>query len=198
MTSPLRFASILPAICVAALTFFTLTGCASQDSVRLLYNPSAPAALPTPTAPTVAVVQFEDMRGREEIGVKRNGAAFRAMSPVADWVSRSLADEIRRTGPQVSYAESLQQAQAGRPDFLVTGRVDEVWIKETGPASCTATVRIFVSMANPRGMVYQQNLMSTQEKTGLPGSGMVEGVLTDALREVLNVAADQIAKAAAR
>ena len=195
MVSPVRVFSaravpLLPAAVLAAVLF--LAGCAAKDMIRLLYYPVTPSVLPAPTAPRVVVVLFDDKRGKTEIGVTRKGTPLQAGSSVSDWISRSLADEISRMGPQVSFAPSITLAQSSRPDFIVTGTVEEVWLKETNLASCSASIRLNIRMANRQGTVYEQNLSSSQEKTGLPGFSLAESVLTDTLREVLGVAASKI------
>ena len=68
-------------------------------------------------------------------------------------------------------------------------------MKESNPTTYAATVRISFNVANRQGSVYSQNLSSSQEKTGLPSSGMVEDLLTGTLREVLGVAASKINEA---
>lgn len=189
------FPRLFSGLCVALLCALTLAGCAPKDTVRLLYTPVTPSVLPAPTAPRVAVVLFEDKRGKQEIGTRSKGGVFSAATSVPEWISRSLADEISRMGPQVSYAPSIQLAQSARPDYIVTGTVEEVWVKESNPTTYAATVRISFNVANRQGSVYSQNLSSSQEKTGLPSSGMVEDLLTGTLREVLGVAASKINEA---
>ena len=189
------FPRLFSGLCAALLCALTLAGCAPKDTVRLLYTPVTPSVLPAPTAPRVAVVLFEDKRGKQEIGTRSKGGVFSAATSVPDWISRSLADEISRMGPQVSYAPSIQLAQSARPDYIVTGTVEEVWVKESNPTTYAATVRISFNVANRQGSVYSQNLSSSQEKTGLPSSGMVEDLLTGTLREVLGVAASKINEA---
>ena len=189
------FPRLFSGLCAALLCALTLAGCAPKDTVRLLYTPVTPSVLPAPTAPRVAVVLFEDKRGKQEIGTRSKGGAFSAATSVPEWISRSLADEISRMGPQVSYAPSIQLAQSARPDYIVTGTVEEVWVKESNPTTYAATVRISFNVANRQGSVYSQNLSSSQEKTGLPSSGMVEDLLTGTLREVLGVAASKISEA---
>ena len=189
------FPRLFSGLCVALLCALTLAGCAPKDTVRLLYTPVTPSVLPAPTAPRVAVVLFEDKRGKQEIGTRSKGGVFSAATSVPEWISRSLADEISRMGPQVSYAPSIQLAQSARPDYIVTGAVEEVWVKESNPTTYAATVRISFNVANRQGSVYSQNLSSSQEKTGLPSSGMVEDLLTGTLREVLGVAASKINEA---
>ena len=189
------FPRLFSGLCVALLCALTLAGCAPKDTVRLLYTPVTPSVLPAPTAPRVAVVLFEDKRGKQEIGTRSKGGVFSAATSVPEWISRSLADEISRMGPQVSYAPSIQLAQSARPDYIVTGTVEEVWVKESNPTTYAATVRISFNVANRQGSVYSQNLSSSHEKTGLPSSGMVEDLLTGTLREVLGVAASKINEA---
>ena len=189
------FPRLFSGLCAALLCALTLAGCAPKDTVRLLYTPVTPSVLPAPTAPRVAVVLFEDKRGKQEIGTRSKGGDFSAATSVPEWISRSLADEISRMGPQVSYAPSIQLAQSARPDYIVTGTVEEVWVKESNPTTYAATVRISFNVANRQGSVYSQNLSSSQEKTGLPSSGMVEDLLTGTLREVLGVAASKINEA---
>ena len=189
------FPRLFSGLCAALLCALTLAGCAPKDTVRLLYTPVTPSVLPAPTAPRVAVVLFEDKRGKQEIGTRSKGGGFSAATSVPEWISRSLADEISRMGPQVSYAPSIQLAQSARPDYIVTGTVEEVWVKESNPTTYAATVRISFNVANRQGSVYSQNLSSSQEKTGLPSSGMVEDLLTGTLREVLGVAASKINEA---
>ena len=189
------FPRLFSGLCAALLCTLTLAGCAPKDTVRLLYTPVTPSVLPAPTAPRVAVVLFEDKRGKQEIGTRSKGGVFSAATSVPEWISRSLADEISRMGPQVSYAPSIQLAQSARPDYIVTGTVEEVWVKESNPTTYAATVRISFNVANRQGSVYSQNLSSSQEKTGLPSSGMVEDLLTGTLREVLGVAASKINEA---
>ena len=189
------FPRLFSGLCAALLCALTLAGCAPKDTVRLLYTPVTPSVLPAPTAPRVAVVLVEDKRGKQEIGTRSKGGVFSAATSVPEWISRSLADEISRMGPQVSYAPSIQLAQSARPDYIVTGTVEEVWVKESNPTTYAATVRISFNVANRQGSVYSQNLSSSQEKTGLPSSGMVEDLLTGTLREVLGVAASKINEA---
>ena len=189
------FPRLFSGLCAALLCALTLAGCAPKDTVRLLYTPVTASVLPAPTAPRVAVLLFEDKRGKQEIGTRSKGGVFSAATSVPEWISRSLADEISRMGPQVSYAPSIQLAQSARPDYIVTGTVEEVWVKESNPTTYAATVRISFNVANRQGSVYSQNLSSSQEKTGLPSSGMVEDLLTGTLREVLGVAASKINEA---
>ena len=98
-----------------ALTLVTLTllaACGPSNNVRLIYNTNTSAVLPLPGSPSVAVVMFNDERTRQYIGERKDGSVFTASSTIADWFSRSLADELGRQGVQVSFASTLEQARA--------------------------------------------------------------------------------------
>lgn len=186
-----RFRSIY--VLLLGLLLVGVGGCMPKDTVRLMYASAEPTALPAPTAPHVAVVLLEDKRGQEPIGVRSNGDAFLPGSPVAEWVSRSLADELSRKGPQVSYAPTIQLAQSAQPNYIITGTVDEVWVKEINAATYSAVVRIKLTMANRQGVVFAEGLSATQEKSGIPSSALAENVLTETLRDVLKAAAAKLA-----
>ncbi len=183
-----RFSLLFVLLCLVG-------ACSPQAGVRLIYVPAQNTVLPAPGAARITVVQFEDKRTRSEIGERSNGQFFMASSPVADWVARSLADEVSRMGPQVSYTNNLPQAQAANPQFLVTGSVQEVWVRQNNPTSYTATIRISFSVAKRNGVVYSENLSATQERTGIPSSDMVENLLSGTLRELLSNAAPKIVEA---
>lgn len=177
---------------MASVACLAITGCAPKNTVRLMYSSAENAALPVPGAPQVTVVIFEDKRTKAELGAKKSGELFVANTLVTDWVSRSLADEISRMGPQVSYAMNLPQALAANPDYIVTGNVQEVWVKDTGPTSYSTTIRVSFELKNRQGKIYGENLTATQERASLPSPTMVESLLSDTLREVLGVAASKI------
>lgn len=162
-----------------------LTGCLAQNNVRLLYNTGSAAALPVTTAPRVAVVVFEDQRGRLDIGVRKDGSPFQPGSSVAEWVSQSLADELARQGAQVSLATSMAQAQAGQPDYIVSGVVERVWLTEQSMSKYDAVIRIQTRLYSQKQGVVTKNFASQQEKTGIPGAALAEQTLSSTLGDVL-------------
>ena len=162
-----------------------LTGCLAQNNIRLLYNASGASALPVATAPRVAVVVFEDQRGRLDIGVRKDGSPFQPSSSVAEWVSQSLADELARQGAQVSLATSMTQAQAGQPDYIVGGVVERVWLTEQSMSKYDAVIRIQTRLYSQKQGVVTKNFASQQEKTGIPGAALAEQTLSSTLGDVL-------------
>jgi len=178
---------------VALLALFLLSGCARTEAVHLFYTSNGPAILPAPNAPTLTVVMFEDRRSIVgSIGVRRNESPIFAAGSVNTWVSQALADELSRTGPQVSYAINLQIANAASPDYIVTGTIEQIWVKEINPATFQAVVQIGVNISNRRGTLWGQSFSSIQERTGLPRFNLVENLLNETLREVLAVVTPKI------
>lgn len=162
-----------------------LTGCLAQNNVRLLYNTSGSSALPVATAPRVAVVVFEDQRGRIDIGTRKDGSPFQPSSSVAEWVSQSLADELARQGAQVSLATSMAQAQAGQPDYIVGGVVERVWLTEKSISNYDAVIRIQTRLYSQKQATVSRSFASQQEKTGIPGAVLAEETLSSTLADVL-------------
>jgi uncharacterized lipoprotein YajG len=172
------------ALAGALLACLFLAGCAG-NTVRLLYSPNEPGALPTASAKRLAVIMFDDQRSSQALGMRDNGTVFAASSSVADWVSRSLGDSVLKLGPQVSYAPTLAEAQRGKPDYIVTGAIHEVWLQETGTVSVNAIVRLTITMTNGKGMpVFTETQTSTQERKGVLTSNDVENLLVDTLRGI--------------
>lgn len=174
---------------------FLLSACGPGNTVRLMYTPPAiGSVLPSPGAHTVTVVIFDDQRPQPTvIGTKRDGSSVSPNTQVADWVARSLSDELARQGLQVSYATSLSQAKAAKPDYIVTGVVREVWLKETNPTQMDVVVRMSINVAGHSGTVFNETLSATQDRQGLPSASAAENLLSEALRNILSPAAQKIA-----
>ena len=94
-----RITRLLPLALALMLAMF-LTACGPSNTVRLLSPaPAVNPVLPAPNAPRVTVVPFTDNRqDTSNLGVRRDGSAFVASDDLAQWVSRGLADELRRQG----------------------------------------------------------------------------------------------------
>ena len=185
-----RFSLAFSAVLLFAAV--ALTGCLAQNNIRLLYNPSGASALPVATAPRVAVVVFEDQRGRIDIGTRKDGSPFQPGSSVAEWVSQSLADELARQGAQVSLATSMAQAQAGQPDYIVGGVVERVWLTEKSLSNYDAVIRIQTRLYSQKQATVTKSFASQQEKTGIPGAALAEQTLSSTLADVLKNASMSI------
>ncbi len=185
-----RFSALsLVGVLLAALF---CASCGPSNTVRLPYKPADSSVLPAPGAPSVAVVQFTDKRPNTQLGVRRDGSSFIATSPVAEWLSRSLADELSRQGLQVSYAASGDQARSANPDYIITGVIDEVWLKESSSTELSVTLRATMVLSNRKGRLTSQGLSAAQTKKGLPSSSAAEELLVDTMQELVQPAARKV------
>ena len=140
-------------LCVSLLAL--LAACGPSNNVRLLPPPALDASvLPSPNAPRVTVVMFEDKRmDQTVIGTRRDSSAFVTTDNVAQWISKALADELARNGMQVSYSISVNEARKGNPDFMVTGQVDEANIRETSTTDMSTSLRANYVLANRQARI---------------------------------------------
>ena len=166
------FSSVFYVLCVLMVA---LSGCA-DNTIRLLFRPAPAGTVTDPYAPSLAVLRFEDKRPEVWIGQRmgENGGYFQAGSSVPEWVSRSLADELVLHGVKAFSGELLQ-----------------VWVTEINPTKYQVEVRFHVTM-RLADRTWGETFFSTQERTGMPGSRIVEELLNDALRSAVNSSAAKI------
>lgn len=171
-----------------------LSACGPSNTVRLLPPPPLDASvLPAPNAPSVSVVSFEDKRvDTSSIGVRRDGSAFTTSGDVAEWISRALADELARNGFQVTFASNVNQARSGNPDYLVTGQVDEVWLKENSSMEISSQMRVKCALANRKGRLWSESCNASQSRSGLPSGSTADNLLLDTLRDLVKPMAQKI------
>lgn len=185
----------MPVILLALLgAVFLLSACGPSNTVRLLPPPPLDASvLPAPNAPSVSVVSFEDKRvDTSSVGVRRDGSAFTTSGNVAEWISRALADELARSGFQVTFAANVNQARSGNPDYLVTGQVDEVWLKENSSLEITSQMRVKCALANRKGRLWSESTNASQSRSGLPSGSTADNLLLDTLRDLVKPMAQKI------
>ena len=179
------------------LLAFLATACGPANSVRLLPPPfQEGAVLPGPKAPRVTVVAFEDKRqDMTVIGSRRDNTAFVTNDSVTQWISKALADELARNGLQVSYSDSVNQARAGNPDYLVTGDVDQVWLREKSATDLSTQMRVNYSVANRQSRIYKETLNASQSRTVMPTGSAADTIMLDTLRELIKPMAQKIVQA---
>ena len=168
-------AALLPAL----LAVLLLSACGPSNNVRLLPPPPLDASvLPAPNAPRVSVVTFADKRtDQSALGVRRDNSAFVTSDDVAQWISRALADELARNG---------------NPDYLVTGQVDEAWLRETSATDLATNLRVNYVLANRQGRLLRESLSSSQSRTGLPSGAAAENLMLETLRDLVKPMAQKI------
>ena len=178
------------------LLAFLATACGPANSVRLLPPPfQEGAVLPGPKAPRVTVVAFDDKRQDMFIGSRRDNTAFVTNDSVTQWISKALADELARNGLQVSYSDSVNQARAGNPDYLVTGDVDQVWLREKSATDLSTQMRVNYSVANRQSRIYKETLNASQSRTVMPTGSAADTIMLDTLRELIKPMAQKIVQA---
>ena len=192
MANPRGALRLLSLIIVSALF---LTACA-QNVVRL-NNPSSQTVIAKTGAPSVCVVLFEDKRGKSEIGQRRNGDLFLPRSSVDDWVSRAMADALVRHGLVVTYAQDLEQAKQSNPNYIATGGIEEVWLKESSLTTLTCSMRATVSLLRGNGThVFKNTFTASLSKRVIPGTDSAPDVLTETLGDIVQPAAQKIEQTA--
>ncbi|MDY0258988.1 MAG: hypothetical protein RBR41_04900 [Desulfovibrio sp.] len=179
------------------LLAFLATACGPANSVRLLPPPfQEGAVLPGPKAPRVTVVAFDDKReDMTVIGSRRDNTAFVTNDSVTQWISKALADELARNGLQVSYSDSVSQARAGNPDYLVTGDVDQVLLREKSATDLSTQMRVNYSVANRQSRIYKETLNASQSRTVMPTGSAADTIMLDTLRELIKPMAQKIVQA---
>lgn len=182
---------LMGALSILALA---LCACGPGNTVRLLPAPALQAtSLPAPNAPSVSVVLFTDKRPDPEIvGKRRDGSAFTTNGDVAEWLSRALADDLARKGMRVTFALDTAQARSGAPDYLVTGVVDQVWLRETSSVEMTAQMRVQCTLANRKGKLWMETTNSSQTYGGLLTSSAANNLLLSTLRDLVQPVAQKI------
>lgn len=185
-------------LCLFFLYFFScaLVACGPGNTVKLLPLPVIQASsLPTPNAPSVCVVNFEDSRmDSETLGERRDGTSFTTTGDVGMWISRALADDLARKGFRVTYAMSANQARSSNPDFLVTGVIQEVWLKEASATEMSAQLRVDCTLANRKGKIWSEHCSTSQTKTSLPSGSFADNLLMDTMVDLVGPIAQKISQ----
>lgn len=178
--------------------FAILSACGPGNTVTLLPPPPiAASSLPPPNAPSISVVSFKDERSDPTvIGKRRDGSAFTTTGDVAVWISRALADELARNGFRVSFATDVKQARNSSPTYLVTGIVNEVWLRELSAAAMSAQMRVSCTLANRAGKIWTESTNSSQSRTSLPAGDNADQLLLDTMQDLVKPIAAKIMQSA--
>lgn len=181
-------------IFLAVLPLLAIFGCGPSNTIRLLTPPpQSVSTLPTPNAPTVSVVNFTDSRlDPAAIGARRDGSAFITSGDVPMWISRALADELAQNGIRITYALDPDQARTSNPQYLVTGVVEEAWIKENSSTSLTVSMRVNCTLANRSGKIWTESCNTSQTRTLLPTGGAADELLLSTLKDLVKPLAQKI------
>ena len=180
MQHPVR--RLCPVLVLIALS--ALCACGSSSTVRLLYRPADALSIPAPTAHSLSVVQLREARINAYLGVRYDNSPFIPNGAVPEWVTRSLAEAFTRQGLRVTQAENLEAARSSQPQYILTGELQEVWIRESSRTEITASVKVFISVTGHKGRLINESVMSSLSRQGLLGSSAAEELLYNTLQEL--------------
>jgi uncharacterized lipoprotein YajG len=193
MKHPVRF--FVTVLLLAAL--FMLSACGPGSTVRLLHRHADVPQIPASTAPSISVVQLKDARTNSYIGVRRDNTPFIPNGAVSEWVTRSLADALTRQGLRVTYAQNLEAARASQPQYILTGELQELWIRESSRTDISASVKALIAVTGHRGRLVNEGVTSFLSKQGLPGSSAAEDLLYNTVQELVQSIANKTQQAIA-
>ena len=77
-------------------------------------------------------------------------------------------------------------------DYLVTGQVDEAWLRETSATDLATSLRVNYVLANRQGRLLRESLSSSQSRTGLPSGAAAENLMLETLRDLVKPMAQKI------
>lgn len=169
-----------------ALVLAGVAACAKTDSaVPLLYR--SPGLNADYCAKRVAVVKFEDRRKKAQIGDKRGETFFYPQGrEVAEWISRAAADELSQAGCRVQYHEAMYPFDV---DWVVTGAVDQVYIKQTSLIDYDGEMKVRMRLQTPDGrFAFDKDYYVNWAKTTVPSGREKEELLTQLLQDVMREA----------
>jgi uncharacterized lipoprotein YajG len=193
MKHPVRF--FLPVLMLIVL--FALSACGSGSTVRLLYRPADAPNIPASTAPSLSVVQLKDARTNSYIGARHDNSPFIPNGAVPEWATRSLAEALTRQGLRVTHAQHLEAARISQPEYILTGELQEVWIRESSRTDISASVKAFISVTGHKGRLINESVMSSLSRQGLLGSAAAEELLYNTLQELVQSVAHKTQQAIA-
>jgi len=185
----------VPALLLTAL--FALSACSPSSTVQLLHRPVDAPQIPASTAPSISVVQLKDVRPNSTIGVRRDNTSFIPSDSAPEWVTRSLADAFTRLGMRVTYAHSLEAARASQPQYILTGELRELWIRESSITEMSASVQAFISVTGQSGRLVNESLRSSLSRQGVPSSSAAEELLYNTVQELVQSVANKTQQAIA-
>ena len=89
--------------------------------------------------------------------------------------------------------ERTRQYIGERKDGSVfTGTITDVWLQEQSATRVQCTIKAKVALSNKKGVLYSENLSSTQERQFIPSASAIESLLSDTLKDLLVPAAKKI------
>ncbi len=185
------FAKVL---CLVLMTLFS-AACGPSNTVPLTYPVEEGGVLPAPNAPRVAVVIFDDKRTQAHLGHRSDNTTFVGTSSVPEWMSRSLAEALRARGLQVSFANTLVEAQNSGTAYVITGAVTEAMLTEVSVAELRANMQVEINVHQGKNTLLRESLSASQSETGIISTSTATSLLQSTVQDLLRPGVDKIANA---
>ncbi len=84
------------------------------------------------------------------------------------------------------------QARSGNPDYIVTGTVEQAWLREVSATELATSMRATYRLAPRSGRVVKETLNSSQNRSGIPTGGAAEEIMLNSMRELVQPMARKI------
>jgi hypothetical protein len=169
---------------ISVIVLFVFSGIGFADKkVDLEYEPAG--IDPAPCSKSVAIVTFEDKRDVEAIGESGKGEKFYSKTPVNEWISRALYDELRRAGCNAQYHSKMGDYGA---DFTVAGEVQQAYIKQDSAVKYNVDIVLKVDIYSGGKKIAGKTYNSSMAKNTSPSFSFKTSVATQMLQDVMREA----------
>ena len=82
---------------------------------------------------------------------------------------------------------------SGNPDYIVTGTVEQAWLREVSATELATSMRATYRLASRDGKkISKETLNSSQTRSGIPSSGAAEEIMISSLRDLVQPMARKI------
>ncbi len=194
----MKHARLLQVVCTL-FCLMLLAACGPSNTVHL--NPYKPAGgvLPAPQSSTISVVQFADKRvDTGSLGLRRDNSYFTTLDSASVWLSQAVADKLSALGYQVTYATTTAEAIKGTPEYILTGSLEDLNIKENSSTSFEASMRVKYVLSSRDKKVVLETLSANESRTAFPSSSAVESLLSDCLFDIVGPMTSKVENAVGR
>ncbi len=157
-----------------------IVGCASTTTIDLIYHPIDVDT--SPCKSSVAVVALEDQRESEAVGEKKDGQQIYTKPDAAEWISRALLEELKKSGCQGEYHDTGTDFNT---DYIVTGAVKKMYFKQVSMSGFASDMKLRIVINKGGQKVLGKEFTSTLKKKTVPGSGAYNEVLSELLQNML-------------
>ena len=170
------------------LSILFALGCA-QKSISLQYHHADANRLTPVGAKTLCVVAMADVRSSASIGQTREGADIYTEDDVRFWFNKAVAARMADLGFLVTHAETMEAAVQSNADYILTGEIHKVWLKETSLTSYEAQLSLFVTLRGRTGAIFTNTMNSSSSQTVIPVTQKPDQVLKAAMRNLMETLA---------